>query len=62
MEFVVDWNSVCLVCLQEGDMRSIYEKDEKNMTLSEKIMRCSTIEVSEGIFWNQQAVPGLIEG
>lgn len=54
MEFVVDWNSVCLVCLQEGDMRSIYEKDEKNMTLSEKIMRCSTIEIRQGMSLPEQ--------
>lgn len=42
----IEWNMICRVCLlQEGEMTSIYEKDETNKTIQEKIMICSPIRV-----------------
>lgn len=45
MEFIVDWNAVCLVCLQEGKMRSLRDKDSIGILLSEKIIKCANISI-----------------
>lgn len=45
MELEVDWHAVCLVCLQEGEMKSIFDKDVEDLTICDKIMRCSNIQV-----------------
>lgn len=42
----VEWNTICRVCLQEGEMTSIHVKDDQNMTIKDKIIMCSSIEVS----------------
>lgn len=41
----VEWNTICRVCLQEGEMTSIHIKDERNMTIKDKIVLCSSIQV-----------------
>lgn len=46
VEVNMEWNMICRVCLQEGDMVSVYEKDETSVSYGEKIMLCSAIVVS----------------
>lgn len=42
----MEWSMICRICLQEGDLISIFDTDEtSNLTLCEKIMQCSTINV-----------------
>ncbi|XP_055377818.1 zinc finger protein 483-like [Condylostylus longicornis] len=46
MDTSVDWHLVCLVCLQEGIMHSIYDEDETGLKLNEKIKKCTNIDFS----------------
>lgn len=43
-----EWNAICRICLQEGQLHSLfYFDDEKSeLNIAEKVMLCSTIEVS----------------
>lgn len=42
----MEWSMICRICLQEGDLISIFEIDDTtNLTFCEKIMQCSTINV-----------------
>lgn len=46
MEMKMEWNC-CRVCLQEADdMVLIFEDDQATPTVSEKLIQCSSIEVS----------------
>nr|WBY54303.1 cucoid [Nephrotoma suturalis] len=44
----VEWNMICRVCLQDGDMTSIYEADSTGKTIKEKILLCSPIRFEKG--------------
>lgn len=42
----MEWSMICRICLQEGNLISIFDTDEAtHMTFCEKIMQCSTINV-----------------
>lgn len=47
-----EWDAICRICLQEGDMHSIFDSfdddfttDGEFITIANKIMLCSPIEV-----------------
>lgn len=42
----VEWNTICRVCLQEGEMTSIHVKDG-DLSIKEKIVTCSNINVNK---------------
>lgn len=46
-----EWDAICRICLQEGPLSSIFEYDEENteMTIANKIMLCSSIDVRNNI-------------
>lgn len=44
MKFNVTWN-VCRVCLEEGHLSSIFEKDDNEITISDKIFDCANIKI-----------------
>lgn len=43
-----EWDSICRICLQEGQMQSIFDQDDEStdLTIADKVMQCSSIEVS----------------
>lgn len=41
----MEWNIICRICLQEGDMHSIFDRDEDGLLIADKIMSCSNLEV-----------------
>lgn len=43
----MDWNVICRICLQDGDMVSLFSRDSaSNLMLSEKVVQCTNIDVS----------------
>lgn len=50
-----EWDAICRICLQEGEMHSIFDEiididesttnDSEGLTIANKIMLCSSIEV-----------------
>ncbi|XP_055845755.1 zinc finger protein 3 homolog [Episyrphus balteatus] len=48
MTYVVDWNNICLVCLQKGDNLCVFQKDEdSNLSVADKIMKCSNFIITK---------------
>lgn len=47
MDFIMEWNAICRICLQEGDLHAIFGEEDKPSRMSEKIMLCSSIIVSK---------------
>ncbi|XP_055911530.1 zinc finger protein 184 [Eupeodes corollae] len=46
MTYVVDWNNICLVCLQNGENQCVFQKDEQtSLSIADKIMQCSNFEI-----------------
>lgn len=41
----MDWQLTCRVCLETGDMVSLFDWDENNEQLAEKYFYCSGIKV-----------------
>lgn len=41
----MEWNIICRICLQEGEMHSIFEKDINGLRICDKIMLCSNVKV-----------------
>lgn len=50
-DFAMEWNDICRVCLQDGDLISFYTKDDCDITICEKIMYCAAVNVSFVIHW-----------
>lgn len=46
MSLLIGWDSICRICLKEGDLSPIFDGDED---VSAKIMLCSSIEVGKKI-------------
>lgn len=48
MDFNMEWNAICRICLHESDdMRSIFDIDsDTSVLLIDKIRQCSTVVVS----------------
>lgn len=44
----ISWDC-CRICLKEGEMHSVFEINEDLSTLADRIMHCSTINVSISI-------------
>lgn len=42
MSLLIGWDSICRICLKEGDLSPIFDGEED---VSVKIMMCSSIEV-----------------
>lgn len=42
-----EWDAICRICLQEGQMYSIfdYDDDKSDISIAKKISMCSSIEV-----------------
>lgn len=45
-----EWDAICRICLQEGELHSLFDavdddSDGELITIANKIMLCSTIEV-----------------
>ncbi|KAJ6636667.1 Zinc finger protein [Pseudolycoriella hygida] len=51
MSLLIGWDSICRICLKEGDLSPIFDGDED---VSEKIMLCSSIEVKKGMNFPEQ--------
>lgn len=51
IDTIAEWDAICRICLQEGQLHSLfYFDDEKSeLNIAEKIMLCSPILVR--IFW-----------
>lgn len=47
-DFAMEWNDVCRVCLQNGDLISFYTKDDCDISICDKIMYCAAVNVSGG--------------
>lgn len=48
MTYVVDWNNICLVCLQKGDNLCVFQKDEDSgLSVADKIMKCSNFVITK---------------
>lgn len=50
IETTAEWDAICRICLQEGQLHSILDFDDEksDLNIAEKIMLCSSITVS----WN----------
>lgn len=46
MSLLVGWESICRICLKEGDLSPIFDGDED---VSAKILLCSSIEMKKGV-------------
>lgn len=42
-----EWDAICRICLQEGQLHSIFDYEDENaeLNIAEKVMMCSSIEV-----------------
>lgn len=42
-----EWDEICRICLQEGQLYSIFDFDDEKseLNIAQKIMQCSSIEV-----------------
>lgn len=47
MSLLIGWDSICRICLKEGDLSPIFDGGDD---ISAKIMLCSSIEVCEYFF------------
>lgn len=48
MTYVVDWNNICLVCLQKGENLCVFQKEEESsLSVAEKIMKCSNFIITK---------------
>lgn len=45
-----EWDAICRICLQEGQMYSIFDfdDDKADINIAKKISMCSSIEVRSG--------------
>lgn len=43
-----EWDAICRICLQGGQLHSVFDFDDEKseLNIAEKIMLCSTIEVT----------------
>lgn len=50
IETIAEWDAICRICLQEGQLHSIFDYDDEKseLNIGEKIMLCSPIVVSDG--------------
>lgn len=48
IDTIAEWDAICRICLQEGQLHSLfdYDDDKTDLNISEKIMLCSPIVVS----------------
>lgn len=46
-----EWDAICRICLQEGQMNSIFDYDDEksDIHIADKIMLCSSIDVSKSL-------------
>lgn len=42
-----EWQEICRICLQEGELFSVFDFDNENseLNIADKVMQCSSIEV-----------------
>lgn len=54
IETIAEWDAICRICLQEGQLHSIFDFDDEKseLNIGEKIMLCSPIVVSDGCEFN----------
>lgn len=45
MDYTLRWDSICRICLQGGEMCSIFDNDDKNIQICDKIIKCSNISI-----------------
>lgn len=46
---LTEWDAICRICLQEGELHSIFDymDDKSDLNIASKVMICSSIEVSD---------------
>lgn len=49
IETIAEWDAICRICLQEGQLHSLFDFDDEKseLNIAEKIMLCSPIMVSD---------------
>lgn len=49
IEIIAEWDAICRICMQEGQLHSIFDYDDEKseLNIAEKIMECSPIQVSQ---------------
>lgn len=47
IDTIAEWDAICRICLQEGQLHSLFDFDEEksDLNIAEKIMLCSPIVV-----------------
>lgn len=44
-----EWNVTCRICLQEGPIRSLFDKcPQSSLTYCDKVMQCTSVEIRKG--------------
>lgn len=48
IDTIAEWDAICRICLQEGQLHSLFDFDDEksDLNIAEKIMLCSPIMVS----------------
>lgn len=47
IDTIAEWDAICRICLQEGQLHSLFDFDDEKseLNIAEKIMQCSPIVV-----------------
>lgn len=56
IETIAEWDAICRICLQEGQLHSLFDYDDEksDLNIAEKIMLCSQILVSLEFYRSNQ--------